>query len=79
MNWIKTLHKGGDGKNVTTFRTIMIGSLIEKLFGCIMGSIVSAWTEKNGMRVYGQDGFSKYHNTMEKWFGRWDATRFMMH
>ena len=35
-NWIKSLHKGGDVNNVNNYGTIMVGSLIAKLFGCIM-------------------------------------------
>ena len=44
-NWIKPLHKGGDVNNVN-YRTIMVGSLMAKLFGCIMESKISVWAEK---------------------------------
>ena len=56
-NWIKPLHKGGDVNNVNNYRTIMVGSLMAKLFGCIMESKISAWVEKNGKRAYGHAGF----------------------
>ena len=45
-NWIKPLHKGGDGNNVNKNRTIMIGSLMAKLFGCIMESKIIAWAKQ---------------------------------
>lgn len=35
-NWIKPLHKGGDVNNVNNYRTIMVGSLMAKLFENIM-------------------------------------------
>ena len=43
--WIKPLHKGGDVNNINNYQTIMDGSLIEKLFGRIMTSKISAWAE----------------------------------
>ena len=61
-NWIKSLHKGGD---VNNYRTIMVGSLMAKLFGCIIESKISAWAEKNGKRAYGQVGFRKHHSTID--------------
>ena len=42
INWINLLHKGGYVNNVNNYRTIMLGSLMIKLFGCIMESKVSA-------------------------------------
>ena len=56
-NWIKHLHKGGDVNNVNNYRTIMVVSLMKKLFGCIMESKISVWAEKNGKRPYGKFGF----------------------
>ena len=38
-NWIKGLYKGGD---VNICQTIMVGSILTKLFGCLMESIVTA-------------------------------------
>ena len=64
-NWIKPLHKGGDVNNVNNYRTIMVGSLMAKLFGCIMESKISVWAEKNGKRAYGQAGFRKHHSTID--------------
>ena len=64
-NWIKPLHKGGDVNNVNNYRTIMVGSLMAKLFGCIMESKISVWAVKNGKRAYRQAGFRKHHNTID--------------
>ena len=50
-NWIKALYKGGDINNVNNYRTIMVGSLMEKLFGCIMKLKISEWVEINGKRA----------------------------
>ena len=64
-NWIKPLHKGGDVNNVNNYRTIMVGSLMEKLFGCIMEMKISEWVENNGKRALGQAGFRKHHSTID--------------
>ena len=64
-NWIKPLHKGGDVNNVNNYRTIMVGLLMAKLFGCIMESKISAWAEKKGKRTYGQAGFRQHHSTID--------------
>ena len=47
-NWIKPLHKGEDVNNVNNDQTIMVGSLMAKLFQCIMESNISAWAKENG-------------------------------
>ena len=44
--WIKPLHISGDVNNVNKYRTVMVGSLMTKLFGCIMESKISVWAEK---------------------------------
>ena len=50
-NSIKPLHKVGDANNVNNYQTIMVSSIMAKLFGCIMESKISAWSEKNGKRT----------------------------
>ena len=40
------LHKGGDVYNVNNYLTIMVGSLMERLFGCIMESKIIAWAKQ---------------------------------
>ncbi|MCO5568058.1 hypothetical protein L7F22_021753 [Adiantum nelumboides] len=40
-NWIKPLHKGRDANNVNNYRTIMVDSLMAKLFGCVMEMKIS--------------------------------------
>ena len=64
-NWIKPLHKGGDVDNVSNYRTIMVGSIMAKLFGCIMEMKISEWAELNNKRAHGQAGFRKHHNTID--------------
>ena len=64
-NWIKPLHKGGHINNVNDYRTIMVGSLMAKLFGCVIESKLSVWAENNGKRAYGQARFRKGHNTID--------------
>ena len=56
-NWIQPLHKAGDINDVDKHHTIMIGSLMAKLFGSVMKMKVSAWAELNEKRAQGQAGF----------------------
>ena len=46
------------------YQIIMVGSLMTKLFGCIMESKISAWAGKNGKRAYSQVGFKKHNSTI---------------
>ena len=43
----------GDIKNVANYWTIMVSSIVTKLFGGIMESKISEWVEKGGKRTYG--------------------------
>ena len=49
-NWIKPLHKAGDINDVNNYCTIMIGSLMAKLFGSVLKIKASAWAELNEKR-----------------------------
>jgi len=64
-NWIKPLHKGGDANNASNYRTIMVGSLTAKLFGCVMECKISSWVEENDKCALGQAGFQKQHSTID--------------
>ena len=64
-NWIKPLHKGGNAKDASNYRTIMVGSIMAKLFGCIMEMKLSSWAEDNDKRAHGQAGFWKAHSTVD--------------
>ena len=57
MSWIKPLHKGEDANNVKNYCTIMVVSLMAKLFGCIMEMKISEWAENNDKRALRQAGF----------------------
>ena len=64
-NWIKPLHKGGDANDASNYRTIMVGSMMAKLFGCVMEMKLSAWAEINNKRARGQTGFRQAHSTID--------------
>ena len=65
MNWIKPLHKGGDVNNVNNYQTIMVGSLMEKLFGCIMEMKLNTWVKENNKRTLGQADLRKHRSTID--------------
>ena len=64
-NWIKALHKGGDRNILGNYRTIMVGAIMAKLFGCLMDKKLSKWAELNAKRAQGQAGFRAQHNTID--------------
>ena len=45
-------------------QAIMVASLMEKLFRCIMESNVSAWGKKDVKRAYQQAEYRKDHSTI---------------
>ena len=63
-NWIKPLFKWGDTKEASNYCTIMVGSIMAKLFGCVMEMKLSAWVESNNKRPHGQAGFRKSYSTI---------------
>ena len=64
-NWIKAIHKGGNINDLSNYRTIMVGPIMAKLFGCMMDRKISTWAEKNAKRAKGQAGFRAKHNTID--------------
>ena len=50
------LYKDGDINNVNNYQTIVVGSIMPKLFGDIMDSKLSEWAKKGGKEAYGQVG-----------------------
>lgn len=61
-NWVKPLHKGGDVDNVGNYRTIMVGSIMGKLFGSDMEMKLGGWTELNDND---QAGSLPVHSTID--------------
>ena len=64
-NWIQPLHKGGDRNLLTNYRTIMVSSIMAKLFSTILKMQLSKWAEDHNKRAYGQAGFRPGHNTID--------------
>ena len=51
--------------NVNNFRTIMVGSIMAKLFGSVMEMKLSSWAELNNKRARRQAGFRQAHSTID--------------
>ena len=51
MHTIVPIHKAGDVLDPGTYRTIMIGHVLAKLYGAILEEELSTCTEAAGMRV----------------------------
>jgi hypothetical protein len=67
--WMKSLivpiFKNGDRNIPSNYRTIMISPILAKLYGIILEKKISLWLESHGKRDKGQDGFKRYHSTVD--------------
>ena len=65
QKWIKPIHKAGERSIPKNYRTIMVGSVMAKLFGTIMENKISTWAQENSKRASSQAGFRRRHNTTD--------------
>jgi hypothetical protein len=67
--WMQSLmapiFKNGDRNIPSSYRTIMISSILAKLYGIILEKKIRFWLESHGKRAKGQVGFRIYHSTMD--------------
>ena len=59
------MYKGGDRNALTNYRTIMVSSVMTKLFSTIVEMQLSKWAENNNKTAQGQAGFHPSHNTTD--------------
>ena len=64
-NWIQLLFKGGDHNLLTNYHTIMVNSVMAKLFSTILEMQLSKWPENDNKRAYGQAGFRPNHKPID--------------
>jgi hypothetical protein len=62
---IVPIFKNGDRNIFSNYRTIMISSILDKLYGIILEKKINIWLESHGKRAKGQAGFRRYHSTMD--------------
>jgi hypothetical protein len=62
---IVPIFKNGDTNIPSNNRTIMISPILSKLYGIILEKKISLWLETHGKRDKGQDGFRRYHSTLD--------------
>jgi hypothetical protein len=43
----------------------MISPILAKIYGILLEKKISLWIEIHGKRTKGQDGFRRYHSTMD--------------
>ena len=65
---ITPIHKGGDANDPGNYRGIAVGSLLAKLYACMLNEKLMKWTEQHGLRARGQAGFRKDHRTTDQTF-----------
>eukprot|EP00249_Psilotum_nudum_P025149 c29391_g1_i1 orf=1144-4386(+) len=65
QNIIVPIYKAGDPDVPSNYRTIMISSLMAKLYSIIVESEIASWTEKRHLRAVSQAGFRPYHSTTD--------------
>ena len=68
MNTVSPIHKGGDPMDPNTYRTIMIGHTLAKLYGAIMETELSSHLETSGLRAPEQAGFRRAFSTTDHIF-----------
>jgi hypothetical protein len=59
------IFKNGDKNIPSNYRTIMISPILAKLYGIILERKIRIWLESQGKRDKGQDGFRRYHSTVD--------------
>jgi hypothetical protein len=62
---IVLIFKNGDRNIPSNYMTIMISSILAKLYGIILEKKISLWLESHGKRAKGQVGFRRYHSTVD--------------
>ena len=65
INWIKPIFKVGDKNQVSNYRTIMVASIIAKLYRTIMEQKISAWAESTSKRALGKARFRPKHSIVD--------------
>lgn len=68
MHTIVPIHKSGDPLDPGTYRTIMIGHTLAKLYGAVLESELSSYAEREGLRAPGQAGFRRAFSTIDHIF-----------
>ncbi|MCO5582134.1 hypothetical protein L7F22_036024 [Adiantum nelumboides] len=65
---IVPIHKSGDTMDPSTYRTIMIGPILAKLYGAVLEEELSSLAEGEDMRTPGQAGFRRAFSTIDHIF-----------
>ncbi|MCO5590480.1 hypothetical protein L7F22_044450 [Adiantum nelumboides] len=65
---IVPIHKSGDVMDPGTYRTIMIGPTLAKLYGAVLEEALSTLAETEGLRAPGQAGFRRSFSTIDHIF-----------
>ena len=68
MNTVAPIHKGGDPMDPNTYRTIMIGHTLAKLYGAVMEAELSDYMETLSLRAPEQAGFRRAFSTIDHIF-----------
>ena len=68
MNTVAPIHKGGDPMDPNTYRTIMIGHTLAKLYGAVMEAELSDYMETLNLRAPEQAGFRRAFSTIDHIF-----------
>ena len=68
MHTIVPIHKFGDPLDPGTYRTIMIGHTLAKLYGAVMEIELSTYAKREGLRAPGQAGFRRAFSTIDHIF-----------
>jgi hypothetical protein len=62
---IVPIFKNGDRNIPSNYRTIMISSILAKIYGISLEKKISLWLESHSKRAKGEVGFRRYHSTVD--------------
>jgi hypothetical protein len=62
---IVPIFKNGDRNIPSNYRTIMISSILAKIYGIILENKIILWLESHSKRAKGKAGFRRYHSTVD--------------
>lgn len=65
QNTIVPIHKSGDPMDPSTYRTIMIGHVMAKVYATVLEDRINDHAEMTGLRARGQAGFRREHSTLD--------------
>lgn len=63
---VSAVHKAGDPTAAANYRGLAVGTPLAKLYASLLRELLDPWTERHGLRAWGQAGFRWRHGTTDQ-------------